>query len=86
LDYVNLPEAVGDQVLETTKVVISKVRHDVNFVSVVMEAEKERYQAELKDYPLWSIDDKATALRTRVDNLNSGMEKFLAIVGEIKPF
>ena len=84
LDYVSLPEAVSDQVLETTKVVVSKVRHDVNFVTVVMEAEKERYQTELKDYPLWSIDDKATALRTRVDNLNSSMEKFLETVGETK--
>ena len=86
LDYVTLPEAVSDQVLETTKVVISKVRHDVNFVTVVMEAEKERYQTELKEYPLWSIDEKATALRTRVDNLNSSMEKFLEAVGETKPF
>ena len=86
LDYVDLPEAVRDQVLEMTKVVISKVRHDVNFVTVVMEAEKERYQAELKDYPLWSIDDKATALRARVDNLNSSMEKFLEAVGETRPF
>lgn len=82
LDYVELPEAVRDQVLEVTKVVISKVRHDVNFVTVVMEAEKERYQTELKEYPLWSIDDKATTLRTRVDNLNSSMEKFLGVVGE----
>ena len=82
LDYVNLPEAVRDQVLEMTNVVISKVRHDVNFITVVMEAEKERYQTELKEYPLWSIDDKATALRTKVENLNSNMEKFLAVVGE----
>jgi len=86
LDYVNLPEAVRDQVLETTKVVISKVRHDVNFIRVVMEAEKERYQMELKDYPLWSIDDKATMLRTRVDTLNGSMEKFLEVIGETKPF
>ena len=82
LDYLNLPEAVKDQVLETTKFVISKVRHDVNFVKVVMEAEKERYQTELKEYPLWSIDDKASALRTRVDNLNSSLEKYLEAVGE----
>ena len=86
LDYVNLPEVIRDQVLETTKVVISKVRHDVNFIRVVMEAEKERYQAELKEYPLWSIDDKATTLRTRVDTLNGSMEKFLEVVGETKPF
>jgi len=86
LDYVNLPETVRDQVLEMTKVVISKVRYDVNFVMVVMEAEKERYQTELKEYPLWSIDDKATALRLRVDNLNNSMEKFLEVVGETKPF
>ena len=86
LDYVTLPEAVRDQVLETTKLVISKVRHDVNFVMVVMEAEKERYQTELKEYPLWSIDDKATALRTRVDNLSSSMEKFLEAVGETNGF
>jgi len=69
-----------------TKVVISKARHDVNFVTVVMDAEKERYQTELKEYPLWSIDDKATALRTRVDNLKSSMEKFSETVGETKPF
>lgn len=86
LDFVNLPEDVKDQVLEMTKVVISKARHDVNFVTVVMEAEKERYQTELKDYPLWSIDEKATALRTKADNLNSNMEKFLEAVGETKPF
>lgn len=86
LDYVNLPEAVRDQVLEMTRVVISKVRHDVNFVTVVMEAERERYQTELKEYPLWSIDDKATALRTRVDNLKSNTEKFLEAVGGAKPF
>lgn len=86
LDYVGLPEAVKDQVLEVTKVVISKVRHDVNFITVVMEAEKERYQAELKEFPLWSIDDKATVLRARVDNLNSNMETFLEAVGEKKPF
>ena len=85
-DYVNLPEAVRDQVLEMTKVVISKVRHDVKFITVVMEAEKERYQTELKDYPLWSIEDKATSLRTRVDSLSSSMEKFLETVGETKPF
>ena len=84
LDFVSLPEAVSSQVLETTKVVVSKVRHDVNFITVVMEAEKERYQTELKDYPLWSIDDKATALRTRVENLNSSMEKFLEVVGETR--
>lgn len=82
LDYVSLPEAVKDQVLEMTKVVISKVRHDVNFITVVMEAEKERYQTDLKEYPLWSIDDKASALRTKVDNLNSSMEKFLGAVAE----
>ena len=81
-DYVDLPEAVRDQVLEMTKFVISKVRHDVNFITVVMEAEKERYQTELKEYPLWSIDDKATTLRTRVENLNVGMEKFLEVVRE----
>lgn len=81
LDYVNLPEAVKDQVLEVTKVVISKVRHDVNFITVVMEAEKERYQTELKEFPLWSIDEKATALRSRVDNLNTSMEKFQEVVG-----
>ena len=86
LDYVNLPEAVRDQVLEMTKVVISKVRHDVNFITVVMEAEKERYRTELKEYPLWSIDDKATTLRTRVETLNSSMEKFFEVVGEAKPF
>ena len=86
LGYVNLPEAVRDQVLEVTKVVISKVRHDVNFVTVVMEAEKERYQMEMKEYPLWSIDEKATALRARVDNLNSSMDKFLEAVGGAKPF
>jgi len=53
---------------------------------VVMEAERERYQTELKEYPLWSIDDKATALRTRVDNLKSSTEKFLEAVGGAKPF
>ena len=84
LGYVNLPGAVRDQVLEVTKVVISKVRHDVNFVTVVMEAEKERYQMEMKEYPLWSIDEKATALRARLDNLNSSMDKFLEAVGGVK--
>ena len=82
-DYVNLPEVVRDQVLEMTKLVISKVRHDVNFITAVMEAEKERYQNELKEFPLWSIDDKATTLRTKVDNLNNSLEKFLEAVREM---
>jgi hypothetical protein len=86
LDYPNLPEAVSDQVLEMTKVVISKVRHDVHFITVVMEAEKERYETELKEYPLWSIDDKATTLRTRVENLKSSIEKFLKVVEESAAF
>ena len=86
LDWATLPEPVRDQVLETTSLVISKARHDVNFIRVVMEAEKERYQTELKEYPLWSIDDKATVLRTRVDDLNTSMEKFLEVVGENKGF
>jgi hypothetical protein len=81
LDFMNLPEVVKVPVLEMTKVVISKARHDVNFVTSVMEAETERYQAELKEYPLWSIDDKASALRTKVDNLNISKEKFLEAVG-----
>jgi len=39
LDYANLPKNVMDQVSEATKVVISKARHDVKFISRIMAAE-----------------------------------------------
>ena len=82
-DYASLPKNVKDQVLEATKVVISKSRSDVNFISRVMAAEKERYQAKLNQYDVQSLQDEAEMLRTRVGDLDAkSIEKFAEVVGK----
>ena len=81
-DYANLSKAVRDQVLGVTKDAISKARHDVGFISGVMAAEKERYQAELNAHDAWSLGDEAERLRTRVEDINEGIENFEEAVGK----
>jgi hypothetical protein len=81
-DYVSLPQDVRDQVLEMTKVVISKVRHDVSFISRIMAAEKERYQTKLDGYQAASLEDEAEKLRAKVEGLSESIEKFDEVVGK----
>ena len=81
-DYVNLPKNIRDQVLEATRVVVSKARHDVNFISRIMAAEKERYQVKLDEHEAWSLEDEAERLRAKVEYLNDGIEKFTGVVGK----
>jgi len=81
-DYTNLPEGVRDQVLEATKSVISKVRHDVSFISRIMAAEGERYQTKLSEHEVWSLEDEAERLRAKVEEMNEGIEKFEEVVGK----
>ncbi|KAF9647387.1 hypothetical protein BDM02DRAFT_3187988 [Thelephora ganbajun] len=76
------PKDVRDQVLEVTKAVISGVRHDVSFISRVMAAEKERYQAMLDGHKAASLEDEPERLRAKVEGLNEGIEKFAQVVGE----
>jgi len=82
LDYANLPKNVMDQVSEATKVVISKARHDVNFISRIMAAEKERSQAELDKHEATSLEDKAERLRAKLKSLNESIERFADVVGK----
>ena len=82
LDCTNLPKKVMDQVLEVTKVVISKVRHDVNFISRIMAAEKERSQGELDKHEATSLEDEPERLRAKLESLNEGIEKFADVVGK----
>ena len=81
-DHANLPKNVRDQVLEVTEVVISKVRHDVNFTSRIMAAEKERSQTELDKYEATSLEDEPERLRAKVGGLNESIEKFAEVVGK----
>ncbi|KAF9642216.1 hypothetical protein BDM02DRAFT_3273551 [Thelephora ganbajun] len=81
-DYTNLPEDVRDQVLEVTKAAILGVRHDVSFISRIMAAEKERYQAMLDGHKAASLEDEPERLRAKVEGLNEGIEKFAQVVGE----
>ena len=80
-DYVNLPEDVRDQVLEMTKVVISKARHDASFISRIMIGEKERYQAKLDGHDAASLEDEAEKLRAKVEGMNESIEEFDEVVG-----
>ena len=82
-DYASLPKDIRDQVLEVTKVVISKGRHDVNFISRIMAVEKERYQTELDGHEAASLDDEPERLRARLEGLKESTEKFEEVVGEM---
>lgn len=81
-DYANLSQGVKDQVLEITKVVISKARHDVGFISRIMLAEKERYQVKLDGHQAVSLEDEPEKLRARVEGLSESIEKFDEFVGK----
>lgn len=80
-DYTNLPKDVKDQVLGMTKLVISKARHDVSFISRIMVAEKERYQEKLASHPAVSLEAEPEKLRAKVEGLNESIEKFDGVVG-----
>ena len=82
-DYASLPKDIRDQVLEVTKVVISKGRHDVNFISRIMAAKKERYQTKLDGYEAASLDDEPERLRARLEGLKESTEKFEEVVGKM---
>jgi hypothetical protein len=81
-DYTNLPKDVRNQVLEVTKVAISKTRQDVNFISRILDAEQERYQAKLDEYGALTLEDEAETLRGKMEDLNGGIEKFAEVVGK----
>ena len=81
-DYVSLPQDVKDQVLEATNVVVSKARSDVGFISRIMVAEKERYLAKLHEHVVWCLEDEAETLRTKVEDLEEGIEKFEEVFGK----
>ena len=83
-DYANLPKDIRDQVLEVTKVVISKARHDVNFISRIMTTEQKKYQAELDGHEAVSLGDEPERLRARLEGLNESIEKFAEAVGDRK--
>lgn len=80
-DYTNLPKNVGDQVLDVTKVVISKVRHDVSFISRITIAEREKYEDKLGDYEAVSLEDEPEKLRAKVESLRESIEKFDEVIG-----
>lgn len=81
-DYADLPEGVRDQVLEATKVVTSKARHDVCFILRIMTTEKERYKAKLDEYEAASLEDEPERLRVRLEGLNVSIEKFTEVAGK----
>jgi len=81
-DYANLSKDVRDQVLELTMGVISKARHDVGFISRIMAAEKERHQTKLDEHEVCSLEDEAERLRTKVEEMNEGIEKFEDVIGK----
>lgn len=81
-EYGSLPQDVKDQVLDVTKVVISKARHDANFISKVMAGKKQKYETQLGGYATTSLDAEAERLRARVEALNEAMEKFVEVVGK----
>jgi len=81
-DYSSLPKGVRNQVLEVTKGVISKARHDVSFISRIVTTEKERHQTKLGGHAALSLDDEAERLRARVEGINEGIEKFEEAVGK----
>jgi len=81
LDYTDLPRSVKAQVLEVTEAVISKTRYDVNFVSRIMLAEKEKYQTKLDDHEAVSLDDEPENWRARVETLTESIGKFDQVVG-----
>ena len=80
-DYVSLPQEVKDQVLEVTKAT-SKARGDVNYISRIMVAEKERYLAKLYEHVVWCLEDEAEMLRTRVEGLDESIENFEEVIGK----
>ena len=81
-DYASLPKEVKDQVLEVTKVVTSKARHDVTFVSGIMAMEKKKYQTKLGGYTALSVEVEAERLRARVEDMNESIERFEEAVGK----
>ena len=81
-DYASLLKEVKDQVLEVTKVVTSKARHDVTFVSGIMAMEKEKYRTKLGGYTTLSLEDDAERLRARVEDMNENIERFEEAVGK----
>jgi len=81
-DYTNLPKDGRDQVLEMTKVDISKARHDVSFISRIMVAEEKKYQAELDGHEAASLGDEPERLRERLEILGESIEKFAEMVGK----
>lgn len=81
-DYAVLSKDIVDQVLEMTKVVISKARHDSTFISRIMVAEKERYQAKLDGHEAASLEDEAVKLRAKVEGLSESIEKFDEVAGK----
>lgn len=82
--YEDLPKDGKDQVLEVTKVVISRARHDVSFISRIMAAEEKKYQAELDGHEATSLGDEPERLRARLDGLKESVEKFAEVVGNRK--
>ena len=81
-DYASLPKDVKDQVLDVTKVVISKARHDVSFISGIMAMEKGKYQTKLGAHAALSLEDEAERLRARVDDMDESIERFEEVVGK----
>ncbi|KAF9785097.1 hypothetical protein BJ322DRAFT_807317 [Thelephora terrestris] len=81
-DYTNLPKKVRDQVLDVTKAVISKSRHDVSFVSCILAGEKEKYKGKLDEYEAVSLEDEPEKLRGKLEGLIESIEKFDEVVGK----
>jgi len=82
--YGDLPKTCRDQVLEVTKVVISKARRDVSFISRIMTVEEKKYQSELDWYEATSLGGEPERLRARLEGLNESIEKFAEVVGNRK--
>jgi len=82
LDYSNLPKNVRDQVLEATKKIVSKARHQASFISCIMATEKGRYQQNLDEHKAWSLEGEAERLRARVNDLDENIGKFAEVVGK----
>ena len=81
-DYANLSEDIRDQVLEVTKSVMSKAKHDVSFISRIMAVEKERYQTKLDEHEVWSLEAEPERLRAKVEEMSECIGKFDEVVGK----
>ena len=81
-DYASLSKEVKNQVLEVTKVVTSKAKPDITFVSGILAMEKENYRVKLGGYAALSLEDEAERLRARVEDINESIERFEELVGK----